>query len=123
MFGVPQWCCLCVLRMLFLADVGVAQDAQPLSVGGHEAVLDTVVDHLDKMASAVWNAMQVPLFGGTVNPLAARRAQYVTRSLRQRRKGWIEVRNHVLFATNHHAVTAFQTPHPTARPDVHVVDP
>src|SRR4029077_13626039 len=72
---------------------------------------------------AVWTAVQVPLFGGAVNRLAARRARYVTRAWRQRRKGWIEVLDHVLFATYHHAVTAFQTPHPTARPDVHVVDP
>src|SRR5712692_12081710 len=116
MFGVPQWCCLCVLRMLFLAHVGVAQDAQPLSVGGHEAVLDTVVNHLDKMTGAVWTAMQVTLFSGAVNRLAARRARYVTRARRQRREDWIEVRDHVMFATNHHAVPSLQAPDTTARP-------
>src|SRR2546429_5273522 len=43
---------------LFLAHVGVAQDTQPLSIGGHEAVLDAVVDHLDEMAGAVGTAVQ-----------------------------------------------------------------
>ena len=122
MLGVTQWRGLCVDRMLFLAHVGVAQDTQPLSVGGHEAVLDTVVHHLDKMAGAVWTAVQVTLFGGAVQLLAARRARDVPRARRQRREDCIEVLDHVLFATNHHAVAALQAPHTPARPHVHVVD-
>ena len=66
--------------------------------------------------------MQVTLFGGAVKLLASRRARYITRARRQRREDWIEVLDHVLFATNHHTVTAFQAPHTTARPHVHVVD-
>ena len=37
---------------LALADVGVAEDVEPLGVRGHDAVLDAVVDHLDEVAGA-----------------------------------------------------------------------
>ncbi len=46
------------------ADVGVAKDVQPFGVGGHDAVLDAVVDHLDEMPCAAWAAVQVAVFGG-----------------------------------------------------------
>src|SRR5438128_10888159 len=100
MLGVAQWRRLGVDRMLFLAHVGVAQDAEPLSVGGHEAVLDAIVDHLDKVAGAVGTAVQVTLFGGAIKFLASRRARDVARTRRQRREDWIEVLDHVLFAAN-----------------------
>ena len=56
-------------------DVGVLQDVQALGVGGHEAVLDAVVDHLHEVAGAVRAAVQVALLGGARSPLAARRAR------------------------------------------------
>ena len=56
-----------------LADVGAAQDAQPLGVGGHDAVLDAVVHHLDEVAGAVGPAVQVALLGGAADRLASRR--------------------------------------------------
>ena len=31
--------------------------------------------------------------------------------------------DHVLFPANHHAVAAFQAPHTTARPHIHVMNP
>src|ERR1700738_1971184 len=121
MVGVTQWRCLCVDCIRLLAHVGVAQNPKPLSVGGHKAVFDPVVDHLDKMPGAVWTAVQVTLFGGALKLLASRRARYITRARRQRREGWIEVLDHVPFATNHHAVAALEAPHTTACPHVHIV--
>ena len=38
--------------------VGVADDAQPLGVGGHDPVLDAVVDHLHEVARAVRAAVE-----------------------------------------------------------------
>src|SRR5262245_36148298 len=113
MLGMAQWCRLSVGRLLFLAHVGVAQDAEALGVSGHNAVFDAIVDHLDKMAGAVGAAMQVTLFGRAVHLLAAWRTRQVTRARRKRREDRIEVLHHVSFAANHHAVTAFQTPHTT----------
>jgi hypothetical protein len=51
--GVAQWRRFRVDRMLLLAHIGIAQNAQTFGVGGHEAVLDTVVDHLDEVTGTV----------------------------------------------------------------------
>ena len=50
---------------------------KPLRVGGHDPVLDAVVDHLDEVSGAVGAAMQITQFGGAVELLAARRARQV----------------------------------------------
>jgi hypothetical protein len=47
--------------MVLLAEVGGAQHAQPFSISSHDAVLDTVVDHLDKVAGAVCATVQITL--------------------------------------------------------------
>ena len=47
---------------LLLAGVGVAQDVEAFRVGGHHAVLDAVVDHLDEVARAARTAVQIALF-------------------------------------------------------------
>jgi hypothetical protein len=46
--------------MLLLADIGVAQNAHSLGIGGHDAVLDAIVDHLDEVTGAwkpVWQVL------------------------------------------------------------------
>jgi hypothetical protein len=47
---------------LLLAGIGVAQDVQAFRVGRHHAVLDAVVNHLDKVARAARSAVQVAVF-------------------------------------------------------------
>ena len=94
--GVAQRRRLGVDRVLLLADVGVAQDAQPLGIGRHEAVLDAVVDHLDEVAGAGRPAVQIALFGGAAELLASRRARNVAHAGRQRREDRIEMLNHLL---------------------------
>jgi len=74
------------------------------------------------MAGAVRTAVQVSLFGGTIQFLTARGERYVTLTWCQRREDWIEVLDNVLFTTNHHAVASLQTPHATACSYVHIVD-
>ena len=53
---------------LLLARVGVLEDVQALGVGGHDPVLDPVVDHLDEVAGAARSAVQVPALGGARRP-------------------------------------------------------
>jgi len=36
------------------------ENREPLGIGGHQAVLDPVMNHLDENAGAVWPAMQMP---------------------------------------------------------------
>src|SRR5262245_46639829 len=51
-------------RVLALADIGRAQNAEPLGIGGHDSVLDPVVDHLDEVAGTVRPAVQIAALGG-----------------------------------------------------------
>src|SRR5262245_10815803 len=52
-----------IRHVLLLAGVGLLQDIQSLSVGGHHTVLNTVVHHFYEMAGAVRPAVQITLFG------------------------------------------------------------
>ena len=107
---------------LLLADVGVLQDAQTLGVGGHDAVFDSVVDHLDEVAGSVRTAMQVALFGGAAQLLASGRARDVAAPGRKRGENGIEVLDHIRFAADHHAIAAFQAPDAAAGANVDVMD-
>src|SRR5208282_1764422 len=71
MFRIAQRRRLRVNGMLLLADVGVAQDIQPLSVGSHEAVLDAVVYHLDEVAAAIGSAMEIAILGSSAELVSA----------------------------------------------------
>src|SRR5262249_41427708 len=70
---------------------------------------------LDEVASAIGAAMQVTLFGGATGLLAPRGARYLVAHARsQPGKDWIEVLDHRVLATDHHAVTTLQAPDATA---------
>src|SRR5262249_57032726 len=96
--------------------------AHPLRIGGHDAVLDSVVDHLDEVTGAVRTAVQVAEFGGAADLLASRRTRDVTRAGRQRLEDRIEVAHSDLRSADHHAVAALQAPDAAAGSDVHIVD-
>jgi hypothetical protein len=106
-----------------LADAGVVQDAQPLGVGGHDAVLDAVVDHLHEVPGPVRPAVQVALLGGAADPLAPRRAWDVADARPQRLEDWVEPPHRGLRAADHHAVAALQAPDAAACAHIDVVNP
>src|SRR5262252_6542646 len=107
MFRVAQRCRLGIDLPLLLADVGGLQDAEPHGVGGHDAVFDAVVNHLDEVACAIWPAMQIALLGGTAGLLTPRRARYlVAHAGSQPGEDWIEVLDHRVLTTDHHAVAS-----------------
>ena len=54
-----------------------AEDIEALGIGGHQAVFDAVVDHLDEMPGAVRAAVQIALLGGAAGSSRARRARRV----------------------------------------------
>ena len=107
------WCCF--------PTFAARQIPSPLSIGGHETVLNPVVDHLDKMAA--------PLDRSADTPVPAVPSNFSRPGVRGTsptpgpsvEKDWIEVLDYVSFATNHHAVAALR-PHTTACPHVHVVE-
>ncbi len=66
--------------------------------------------------------MQIALFGGAVELLAAWCARDRASARREGRKNGVEPPDHIRLAPDHHAVTSLQTPDTAAGSDVHVVD-
>src|SRR4029453_1646665 len=107
MLRVAQRRCFGIDLMFLLAYVGGSQDTQSLGVGGHDAVFNAVMNHLDEVAGAVWPAMQIALLGGTACLLTSRGARYLVAHARsQPGEDGIEVLDHCVFATDQHAVTS-----------------
>ena len=107
-------CCL-------LADIGIAQYAQPFSVRRHHSVLDPVVNHLHEMAGAARTAVQISLLGGAFKLFTTRRARNVARPRRQRREDRIECLTTFVRPQSSCSIRA-QAPDTAARSDVHIVD-
>src|SRR5215510_7314630 len=122
MFRVAQRCRLGIDLMFLLADIGGLQDAQAFGVCGHDAVLDAVMDHLDKVTGAIGAAMQVTLFGGPTNFFASRRARYLVAHARsQPSEDWIEVLDHRVLTADHHAIPSLEAPDAAAGSHIDVV--
>ena len=107
---------------LLLAGVGVAEDIQPLRVGGHDAVLDAVVDHLDEVARAARTAVQVAVLGGAAYLLPTGRARRRLDTWGQGGENGVEALDDGFLAADHQAVAPLRPPDPAAGPDVHIVD-
>src|ERR1700688_3516314 len=107
---------------MLLADVGVLQNVESLGVGGHQAVFDAVVDHLDEMAGTRWTTVKVTLFGRAPHFLAARSSRSITTAGSERFEDGIETLYDVIFAANHLAIAALESPNSTARANVDVVN-
>src|SRR5262249_36359592 len=111
--GIAQWRRLGVNDVATLADIGGAQDTQPLGVGGHDPVLDAVVDHLHEVSGAVRAAVEISPLGGPGGVAAAGT---------QRRENGTQFLPHGRLAADHQAVAALSSPDAAAGPDVHVVN-
>src|SRR4029077_14436787 len=83
---------------------------------------DSVVDHLYEMTGAIWAAVQVALFGRTVDFVPAWGAGYIAYPRGERSKNWIEPLDGLDLAPNHHAVTPLQPPYTSAGSHINVVD-
>src|SRR2546425_8771361 len=105
-----------------LADVRGAQDAEPLGVRGHDAVLDAVVDHLDEVAAAARSAVEIPPLGGAADGFPPGRARDVADAGSQGREDRIEVLDRRRLAADHQAVPALPSPDAAAGSDVYIAD-
>src|SRR5437899_7948070 len=122
MVGIAKGRGLGVDLVFLFTDVGVAQDRQTFGIGGHEAVLDAVVHHLDEMASAGRPAVQVALFGRATDLLASWGARDVAWPRRQGLENGIEPPHGLVRPSDHHAITALQAPDSAAGSDVYIID-
>src|SRR5260370_22851573 len=105
-----------------LARVGVLEVVQAFGVGGHQAVFDAVVNHLDEVASTGRAAVEIALLGSAGYFFAARRAIDIAAARRKRFENGIESLHDVGFASDHLAITAFEAPDAAAGADVAIVD-
>src|SRR5258708_5725519 len=105
-----QRCCLCVNGPSVFAGIGVAQDTEPFCIGGHDAVLNPVMNHLDEMTRAIVAAMQIAELGRTVKFLSPWCARDFASAWRQRAEDGIEMPDDLRLASDHHAVAPFQAP-------------
>ena len=100
----------------------VLEDAEPFREGGHEPVLDAVVDHLHEVPGAALAAVEIAvLLRGDLVP--ARRARGCVDPRRERREDRLEPPERVLVAADHQAEPALEPEDAPARPAVEVVDP
>src|SRR5258708_1872241 len=113
--------CLCIDFASSASSISVLQDVESLSIGGHQGVLDAVVHHFHEVPGSRRAAMQVALFRGSGDFLATGRARNITAPRRKRFEDWIEMLDDLLFAADHLAIAALETPDTTARPYVDVV--
>src|SRR5205823_3752163 len=69
--GVPQRGRLGIRGDALVAGVRVAEDVQPLRVGGHDSVFDPVVYHLNEMTGARGTTVQIAALGSAWSPGAS----------------------------------------------------
>src|SRR5712692_4539861 len=121
-FGISQRGGLGVCFVVLLSDIGVLENVQAFGVGGHETVLDAVVDHFYEMAGAGRSAVEVALFGCAAGFFTPRRARRVAAAGRERFENGIQMVDNVVFAADHLAIAALEAPDAAAGADVDVVN-
>ena len=102
------------------AGVGFVKQVEALGVGGHEPVLDPVVDHLHEVPGPVGPAVQVALVRGRAAVVAARRRCRARSSRSERAEDRIEALDRLCLAADHQAVAALEAEHAAARAHVEV---
>src|SRR5262245_41747638 len=101
----------------------MVQDIEPLGVGGHDAVLDAVMDHLDEVAPAAGPAVQVAQLRCAADLLTPWGARDGTESWGEGLEDGVEILDGPVRPADHHAVAALQPPDAAAGADVDIVNP
>src|SRR6266404_8615623 len=108
--------------MMLLAHVGMLENIQAFCVSGHQPIFDAVVDHFHEMSGAGRAAVEIAFFGGAACFLASRSTRSVAAPRSQRVENRIKVANGIVFAADHLAVAALQSPYAAARADIDIVN-
>src|SRR6266478_1965126 len=122
MFGIAQRRGFGVGFVVLLADIGVLQNVQAFRVRGHQAIFDSVVHHFHEMTGAGWAAVEIAFFGSAGSLLAPRSARSVAAAGSERFENGVEMADGVVFATDHLAIAALQSPDAAAGADIDVVN-
>src|SRR5947199_10770905 len=92
------------------ANICMMQDVQALSVSGHDAVLNTIVDHFDEVTRTIGSTAKVPLFGSSPHLFSPSSACCCIDTRSQGREDRVEMLDNVLLTANHQAVPAIEAP-------------
>ena len=95
---------------------------RPFRVGGHQPVLDAVVDHLHEVARACRAAVQIAVLGRRGLAGGAVRAGRGLDARRDRAEDRVEPLDRLPLAADHQAEASLEPEHAAARADVHVMD-
>src|SRR5262249_11658378 len=101
-----------------LVRSGVAEDIESFRIGLHEAVLDSVMDHLDEMAGTGRAAVKIAEFCRASEFFPAGRARNVSCTGRESLENGVKTLYRLFRPADHHAVTALQAPDAAAGTDV-----
>src|SRR5262249_5646813 len=122
MFRLAQRRGLGVVGAPLPPGTGVLQDVEPLGVSGHQAVLDSVVDHLHEVTGAGGPAVDIAGLAGPRPPRGGARPRPGPTTGRQRLENRTEMTAPPLRPADHQAVAALEAPHTAAGADVDVID-
>ena len=100
----------------------VAENVEALGVSLHQPVFDAVVNHLHEVPRARGPAVKITFLGRSAEFFPPRSAGNAAEPGSERLENWVEALDHVLFAADHHAVSALESPNAAAGPDVDVVN-
>src|SRR6185312_1527583 len=111
---------LLIFRELRL--IRIAEDVETFGVGLHDAVFNSVMNHLHEVASAGRPTVNVAVFRSAGDLLTAGSAWNLAAARGESFENGIELVEGFFRAADHHAVAAFQAPDSAAGADVYVVN-
>src|SRR5829696_2144895 len=124
-FRIAQWRGLSIRGPFLVSFVCMVQHVQSFSVGGHQPVFDSIVNHLHEVTGARRSTVQVTFRGsaGISGSIRCGRRRWNSITSRcQCLEDRIEMGNNILLTSDHLAVTALQSPDTATRADVNVVN-
>src|SRR4249919_3963027 len=104
------------------AHISVVQDVEALREGGHDAVLDAVVHHLDEVTRAGGSAVQIALLLRCQLTRATRRPLNLAHSRSDRLQDRVDDLDRFVVSAHHQAVAALQAEDASAGADVDVME-
>src|SRR5947199_8621286 len=103
-------------------NISMMENIQALSIGGHDPVLNAIMNHFYEVAGTVWPAVEVTLLGSSSHLFSSRRSRSCIDARSQGREDRVEMLDDVLLPPDHQAVTAFKAPNASAGSNVTVVN-
>ncbi len=96
---------------------------QAFGVGRHQAIFNSIMDHLDEMTGTVRSTVKIALLGGAVSSVATEGTWRCTNPGRQCGKDRIEMLDNPVFPADHQAVSTLTARNAPACPHVDVMNP